>query len=153
MNVFFQGLDEDMWYLAKAKIGVRAVEDMRGVFARDADTKVVLAGCVLNNWTYSAVHAHIWIDNPMVLRHGFLEEVANYVFNTSGKELMVGMVPGDNAEALKLDEHIGFKEKYRIKNGYMHDVDYVIMEATREDLARWLPQENENGWQERARSA
>lgn len=154
MNIEFIALEPRRdWMLVSRKLGLRYVDDTKGILAVDVEKFEPVAGVVLNNWTYNAVQAHFWVDNPFVLRHGFLEEVANYIFNTAGKNLIIGFVPADNEEALKLDKHIGFRETYRIPGGYMYDVDYVILEATREDLARWLPAEVEHGQERRARSA
>lgn len=141
--VFYPFVVDRDWGLAIQKLGIRFVEDTKGIIAVDEREKKVVAGCIMNNWTYSSVQVHFWIDKPMVLRHGFLEEIARYVFDVAHKDLMIGLVPADNEEALKLDKHIGFKETHRIKGGYMYDIDYVIMEARREDVLRWLPVKEE----------
>ena len=151
---FFPMVPKRDWSLVKRELGLKWVEDTRGIIAVDQVSGRVLAGCIFNNWTHNAVQVHFWISNPMVIRHGFFQEVCRYVFDVAGREKMVGMVPGDNAEALKLDKHLGFRETHRITGGYMYDVDYVILEAVRADLSRWLPQEEVvDGWERRTRRA
>ena len=141
MNVGYRPLDPHIdWNLVQHRIGLKWIEDTKGIVAMDMKTNKRVAIAVFNNWTYSAVQIHLWIDNPMVLRHGFLQEIYNYTFNTGARDSLVGMVPEFNEEALKLNAHIGLKEVGRIPNAYRDDEAYVIMQGTREDLARWEPQ-------------
>ena len=139
MRIEYVSLNTNHWPLVKDRLGLHWSTDTRGILALDCDDDdLIVAGVVLNNWAHNSVQAHIWIDNPMVIRHGLFNEVADFVFNVAQKELLLGVVPSDNEAALKLDQHIGFVEKYRIRDGYMQGIDYVILEARREDVARWL---------------
>lgn len=140
MNIrFIPMVPEVDWPLVNDKIGTRWVEDTKGILAIDDKSGECVAGCILNNWTYSSVCVHQWIDNPLVLRHGFFEEICRYVFEVAGREVLIGLVPADNEKALKLNKHIGFKETHRVKDGFRRGVDTVIMEARYEDLYRWMP--------------
>ena len=69
----------------------------------------------------------------MLFRHGFAEEVFNYIFNTAGRGVVIGVTPADNAPALKFNKHIGLVELYRIKDGYAQGVDYVVQELRKEN--------------------
>jgi hypothetical protein len=120
------------------KLGLKGTEDMKGIIAV-SDEGEPEAGCILNNWTYNAVFCHMWIDNPMVIKHGFFKEIGNYVFNICEKNVMIGMVPSDNDEALRLNKHIGFRETHRIKDGHSIGIDYVVMEGNRQDFSKWVP--------------
>lgn len=149
MRVEFIGLDmERHWPLVQNVLGVKRCEDTKGILAIDKESNAPVAVCVMDGWSHTSVQIHIAIGRKMVLRHGFLEEIADYVFNQCGRELMIGLVPGNNEAALKLDRHIGFTETYRVKDGFDRGVDYVVMEMRREDC-RWL----NDGWQESARRA
>jgi len=107
--------------------------------------------CVCDTWTENSVVIHQAVLTPMLLRHGWLEEVADYVFNTAKRKLMIGLVPSNNEAALKLNDHIGFTETYlndhigftetyRIKDAIADGIDTVIMELRAEDCT-WTPQE------------
>ena len=134
MNVkFFPLVVERDWPWVSQTLGVKLCEDTKGIVAVDLESNAPVAVCVLDSWSRSSVQAHIRVIRKMALRHGFLEEVANYVYGTCGMEVMIGVVPGNNEAALKLDKHIGFTEKHRVKDGYDKGVDYVIMEMTREE--------------------
>lgn len=147
--ISFHSLKIEQWGLVHEALGLRWVEDTRGIWAVRDNAPVAL--CVLQNWTQSSVCAHLWVGNPMVLRHGFFEEVADFVFNKAGMYTMIGMVPANNEKALKLNKHIGLSELCRIPDGFSPGEDWVIMTANRESLSRWLG--DEDGFEERSRSA
>ena len=116
------------------------VEDTRGITAEHEDE--VQAVCILDSWSPNSCMIHIWIANPFVLRHGFAEEVFKYVFD-SGRELIIGNTPSNNPMALKFIKNIGFKEVFRLKDGFDKGVDYVITEMRKSDC-RYL-KEADNG--------
>lgn len=88
-------------------------------------------------WTPNAVQMHIWINHPEAyLSKEFIQEGFGYPFN-SGRNLVIGVTPGDNARALEFNRKIGFVEKYRIKDGWSLGTDMVIQELRR-DECRWL---------------
>ena len=83
-------------------------EDTRGITATD-DEGIPQAVCVFDNWSFNSCMIHIWIENALVLKHGFAEEVFKFAFSEeSGRELIIGITPADNHKALKFIEHIGF---------------------------------------------
>lgn len=152
MNIKFRALFPPKdWPTVYDKLGLRWVEDTKGIMAvDDDDPSKILAACILNNWTYSSVHVHFWIDSPMVIRAGFFHEVCRYVFVDAARVKMIGLVPANNEQAIRLDQKIGFKEGYRVKQGYMEDVDFIVFEATQQDLARWMTEEKWHGRKERS---
>lgn len=89
-------------------------------------------------WTPNAVQMHIWIKHPEAyLSREFIQEGFGYPFG-SGRNLVIGVTPGDNERALAFNQKIGFVEKYRIKDGWSLGTDMVIQEMRRENC-RWLP--------------
>ena len=116
--------------------GIMPVPDMQGIVAENECGH--FQGCaIFGHWSPSSVQAHVIVENPMLLRHGFLEEAARYVFITCDRGVIIGLVPSNNEKALKLDAHIGFKEVGRVRDGHDFGVDTVIMELRRENC-RWL---------------
>ncbi len=134
------------WHWIQPRIHCQVCADTKGIVSVNERGEYD-AACVFDAWSPNSVQAHICIENPWVIRHGFLREIADYVFNDCGRGIIIGPVPGDNTEALKFDKHIGFTEVGRIKDGFDHGVDYVILEMRREDC-RWLT-EKEDGWREK----
>ncbi len=105
-------------------------EDSRGITAlKDGEPVAV---CIMDNWSHNSCMMHIWIGNPMVLRHGFAEEVFGFVFS-NGREKVIGITPSDNQKALKFNAHIGFQEIGRIKDGYKVGVDFVLTELNKSE--------------------
>ncbi len=134
MKVAFKRIScEEEWKWFCERNPLSLVPDMTSILAYDPDTKKNLACCVMDTWTAGSCQVHFAIDNPFVIRHGFFEEVSKFVFDTSGRLAMYGLVPSDNKKALSVDKKIGFREITRLKDAFKHGVDYVLLELRRED--------------------
>jgi hypothetical protein len=118
----------------------RHCEDTRGITALDPK-KGPLGICLMDTWTINSVFIHIWIDNPIILRKGFLEEIFGFIFGEdSGRKMVVGLTPSDNKKALKFIDHVGMKEIYRIPDSFSDGVDAVMTLMKKEDC-RWIEHE------------
>ncbi len=131
------------WEWIQVLFGIAATDKTKGIVAvreyEDGKTEPV-AVAVFDNWTHNSVCVHWWLDTPMVLRHGFFEEVAHYIFVVCKKQIMIGLIPADKTKSIKLAIHLGFVEVCRVKDGYAVGIDQVIMEGRVENAGRWLPQ-------------
>lgn len=127
------------WGWVQSHLPLKRVEDTNGIMAIDLDKNETVAGAIFDTWTTTAVQAHLIVQNPMVLRHGFLEECCDFVFNVAGRDMMIGLVPSDKEAALKLNPKIGFTELVRIPQAVEDDVDMVVMIMRREDC-NFLPE-------------
>lgn len=101
------------------------------------DTGELLAGAVMDSFTNTACNVHLAIENPIVLRHGFLERVAQETFLLRNRKTIFGLTPSDNAKALKFNEHIGMKYVTEIPDAYDEGVGYVVTRMDR-DTSPWL---------------
>ena len=108
-----------------------------GIIAEDKEADEIVAMACFDSWTDNSVTIHWAIDNAMVLRHGFIEECFDYVFNTCEKGIMLATIPSDNLKSLKLSTHIGLEVLYKIKDGFKRGVDCVILEIRKENC-KWL---------------
>ena len=113
----------------------------RGITAVDANRGEPVAFFIAQEWTHTAAQVHQVIIKSMVIRHGWFEEIANWMFNEAQRIKLVGLVPSDKQMALKLNKKLGFKELCRIKDGYDRGIDYIVMELNREDCPYWKPLE------------
>jgi RimJ/RimL family protein N-acetyltransferase len=118
-------------------------EDLKGIMAVDKDGNLAGA-CLFNSWSHNSCQIHIYIGSPFILKHGFQQEVFNYVFNTCGMGAVVGVTPADNSKALKFIKNIGLKELCRIPEGHDKGVDSVITCLTKADC-RWIYRLNGSG--------
>ena len=128
----FKALAPVHWMEIPEEARPRRCEDTRGIVALK-EGKLV-AACVLDSWTENSCQIHIHIEDPFVLKHGFAEEVFSYVFSEdSGRKVIIGVTPADNARALKFITHMGFEEVGRIPDGFKDGVDYVLTTMRREE--------------------
>ena len=115
-------------------------EDTKGVVAEHDDG--TLAGVVLlDMWTLNSVQMHIGVVDPMCLRR-LHREVAEYVFLTCNRKIMIGLTPSTNKKAIKLNKHFGFEEVHRVKDAVSDGVDIIVLELRRENC-RYLPKVKE----------
>ncbi len=103
----------------------------RGIVAIDNEGQPC-GVCLADGWTHTACTTHVAIQKPMCLRKLF-SEFAEYVFVTCNKQMMIGIVESTHTKATKLDRHIGFKEIYRITDGYAPGVDQIILRLNKAD--------------------
>ena len=140
MDVEFRNFDGPSdWGVVQKYMPLKRVDDTGGIVAVDKETNETVGIVVMDSWTATSVQIHQIIINPMVLRHGFFEEVAEYVFNHAGRELMIGLVPSNNAKALQMNGKIGFETAAVIPDGVDTGVDIVIMTMRKEQCKFWVP--------------
>lgn len=116
-------------------------EGTNGIVAFNRETHRTLAVLVAQEWTYTSCTVHQVILNPLVIRHGWFQEIADWLFIRAKRLALYAPVPSDNVKALKFNAKLGFKEVCRLKDAYDHGVDFVIMELRPEDA-------NEKLWQQ-----
>lgn len=126
------------WGWINQQVEILRVEDTAGIVGIDLNKNETVAACVMDNWTNNSVQCHFMVANKMALRHGFLQECLDYIFNVCDKKYIYGMVPGNNEKAIKLNKHMGFTEKVRLKEAFADGVDYIVMEMKRENC-KYLP--------------
>jgi hypothetical protein len=88
---------------------------------------------VFDSWSPNSVQCHQAVTDPLVFKHGFHRMAADYVFNRAGRNLMIGLTPSDNEAAIKLNEHYGFREAWRVPDGYDKGVDYIVYMMHRDE--------------------
>lgn len=104
-----------------------------------------------DGWTHNSVVMHIWIKPGFMADRDFVREAFRYPFEIGNRGVVIGLIPGYNAPSLTLAKAIGFREAYRIKDGYASGTDLVIQEMRREEC-RWLTGESTDGRKERTGS-
>ena len=97
----------------------------------------IVAACVADSFSAVGCNVHYGIENPMVIKHGFIHKIAHHLFIERGRTVIFGLVPASNLKALKLDKHIGFVEEARLREAYDVGVDLVILRMDKASC-RWL---------------
>lgn len=108
-------------------------EDTKGLVVED-DVGRILAAAAFDSWSHTSCNIHIAIDNPMVIRRGFIAQIKDYVFNQAGRKMMLGFTPANNAKALRFNEKVGMREIFRLKDGYADGVDYVVTRMMKDEV-------------------
>ena len=127
------------WIWIKARTQVIAMEDSQGLVVYNDDGSIA-AGAVFDSFSPDGCMVHWAVDNPWVLRHGFLQEIARHLFVTCKRERIFGLVPSNNKKAIKFDLHVGMREVARIPHALGEGVDYIVMTMTKAEC-RWLADE------------
>ena len=124
--------DELAWLCERT--GIAPTGDMKAVQACDAFGRIY-AQVAAEGWTPNAVRLHIAVDEPIALR-SLLHAAAVWIFDQAKRGLALGVIKSDNARSLRLAKHIGFREAYRVQDGWAKGVDLVALEMRRE-WCRW----------------
>ena len=140
MNIEFIALDISRdWKWLSIVLPLPLTNQTKGFLAMDTDINRPVAAAIFDHWTFTGVCVHWWIDKPMVLRHGFFEEIADYAFNVCERTVMIGLIESTNTKSLKLAKRVGFVEVGRIKDGVKLGSDQVFLEGRIENAGNWLP--------------
>jgi GNAT superfamily N-acetyltransferase len=142
MNLTFAALPEAGPFRLEALDQTQAVdtEGTTGILAFDEGRLV--AGALFDCWTHTSVQIHVFVTDPLALRHGFQQEVFEYLFDVCGRKMVLGVTPSNNARALKFNAHMGFREVFRVADGFAEGVDLVLSQMRREDC-RWIDGQQE----------
>lgn len=130
--------DRDWRWLAE-RASCALCEDTKGIVALRNNTPLAMAA--FDSWTYTSVTAHIAIEDPMVIRHGFIDEIMRYVFGECGKEMIIGVTNSTNKKLLGFISKLGFEELYRVPDGYDRGIDVVVSRLLKTDWERKNGQE------------
>lgn len=101
-----------------------------------------LGACVLYDyWTINSVQVHVFAPSLKALFNAeSLREIFTYPFITARRSVLVGVTPSNQKGSLAVSAWLGFREKYRIRDGWSVGVDMVLKELRREDC-RFLSQD------------
>jgi len=111
--------------------------DTQGIVAYDE--RGIQAVAVFDSWTVDACSVHFAIANPLVIRRGFLHEIGRHLFEACDRKRIFGLVPDNNAKAVKFDHHIGMRTVAHIPDAISEGVGYHVMRMDKEEC-RWITQ-------------
>jgi RimJ/RimL family protein N-acetyltransferase len=85
-----------------------------------------------DDWTPNSVRMHLAVDTPVAGRALLLPAFA-YPFLEVGVELAIGTIVTTNRRSLALALHLGFREVYRVKDGWASGEHLALLELHRSD--------------------
>ena len=118
-----------LWNWLRKRTMLSWSTDLRciGIMRQDG----AIAGAVgFNGWSEKSAWMHVALDSAHSLNRTLLRAVFGYAFIETGREAVYGLTSKQNAEALNLNDRLGFK---RIGE----TCDSIIFEMRHEDC-RWL---------------
>ena len=105
--------------------------DTKGVVAyKDG---VIVGAVAMDTWSHNSCRIHIAVEDMLIFKHGWPEEVFNYIFNECDMGVIMGITPACNARAIRFIKHIGFVEVFRLKDGFEEGIDFVCTEYRKEN--------------------
>jgi hypothetical protein len=138
MGYRIRDLMQEDWDWTQKRLGLVQTSDTRGLVAFNEFDELERAAVVIfDNWTTNSVRVHQVIVRPMVIRHGWFELIAEYVFDHGKRKIMYGTVPSDNVKAKRLNAHIGMTVVATLKDAISDGVDMLVYEVRREDFRWW----------------
>ena len=96
----------------------------RGIIAFDASG--IRGGVALDNWTRNSAHVHIALDTPIAARS--LRPALERYVRQLGLGVLLGVIQADNAKSIRLAEHFGFEQAYRLRDGWDEGRDLLFFE-------------------------
>lgn len=128
-------MNSNDWPLFYSKTMAIRCDDTKGIVALRGERTI--AGAAFDNWTRTSCQMHIWVQDVVAIRHGFITEICDYVFNTCGRRMLFGMIPANNPKSIKFATHAGMREVFRVVDGFAEGVDYILMRMDK-DTCRWI---------------
>ena len=83
-------------------------------------------GVALDNWTRNSAHVHIALDTPIAAR--VLRPALERYVRQLGLGVLLGVIQADNAKSIRLAEHFGFEQAYRLRDGWDEGRDLLFFE-------------------------
>jgi RimJ/RimL family protein N-acetyltransferase len=101
------------------------------------DEQELMGGSVFSNYTHESIGMHVahWVPNW--INRELLFHTFGYPFLQLGVARIFGQVPADNADALRFDLHLGFREIARIPKVFKGGVDDIVV-CMEKDECRFL---------------
>lgn len=135
MNI--QAATPEQMAIACQALGAAITNNAQGIACVDGDG--TLGAVVLyDDWTPNAVTVHIYSASPKYMFNPrFIHEIFWFPYVYGTRSVLVGTIQADNEGSLKLAKALGFRETYRVTDGWSDGIDMVIVEMRRQDC-RWL---------------
>jgi hypothetical protein len=128
------------WEWFRSRNNITMTQDTRGFVALMNGQPA--AACAINHYHGYSVEIHQVILRPIVIRHGWLEEVSREMFGDNVLSIY-SFVFSSLPKVIKFNEHLGMKVQGRIPDANGPGDDYIVMSGIRKDC-RFL-EENKDG--------
>ena len=121
------------WGWVKSHVPLLRVQDTCGIMAIDTEKNETVGAAIFDNFLHNSAQGTFIVTTPMVLKHGFLEEIADFIFEHCGKDYIYALVQDGNKKAIKLNHHLGFRQIFRMPEGFGKGVDFLVLSLHKDD--------------------
>jgi RimJ/RimL family protein N-acetyltransferase len=121
-----------------SKMPYLLVEDTCGIVAFKDGKQI--GAVIFDNFLNNSVQGSIWMESPMLIRHGLLDVAFDFAFNKAKKDYIYCLVSEKNIRSLRLCKKLGGKEKMRIPQGYNDNEDFIVMQIHKYDCMYYQTQ-------------
>lgn len=119
----------------EARLGPVLTSNAKAIKAIDA-TDTIRGMVAYDNWTTTAVQAHMLVESPIVWR-SLVGPAFRYPFEEAGKTLLLGLIPEHNRRSVEMTYRLGFQIAHRVLDGWAPGDDLLLFEMRKSDC-RWL---------------
>ena len=125
------------WGWVKKKVPMNRVEDTHGIMAIDVEKQRTMGACIIDNVMRNSCQITLIMDSPFLIKHGFIGEIFDYIFNNLGLEYCYALIADSNIKSVRLCKHLGGVEKMRMPEGFDKGVDMIVFQIHRDDVLSW----------------
>ena len=117
------------WLVSRTRCAVtRGFKAIKAVDARGQ-----IRGMVgYDGWTENAVTSHMAVDTPIAWR-SLIPACFEYPFLECRRDILLGVIPADNAKSWGMASHLGFRIAHTVMDGWAKGVGLLLLELRRED--------------------
>lgn len=109
--------------------------DAKGVAFKSGEE--LLAMALYDHWAWNSVQVHLYSSGPRYLfDKGFRNAVFEYPFVQGQRGVLITVTPEDATASLAISRAFGFKEIFRIRDGWKVGISMVVKEFRKENWKR-----------------
>lgn len=123
------------WLAKRAQLVVSPT--LRAIEATDEASGRILGMVGYDSWLPNACSMHVALEEPIAARR-LLGPAFGIPFIEMDLGLVLAWILSTNPRSLAFTRHLGFRETYRVADGWQPGIDLVLFEMRREQC-RWIP--------------
>ena len=140
MNVVYVAFDGPThWDWIQKRHPFLRVTDTCGFMAVDGETAEPIAAAIFDTFMHNTAQVSMIIDNMAAVKHGFIEEMAQFLFDGYGKDYAYCKVSANNTKSLRITKRAGFKEVGRLSGAGLNGCDHILFEMHKDDCIFYTP--------------
>jgi hypothetical protein len=129
------------WAWIQERYPFLRMADTCGFMTIDRDTGDLLAAVICDTFMHNTAQLSLIVEDSVVFKHGFAEEVAQYMIEGHQKDWAFCKVSANNSKCLSIVDWMGFKEVGRLSGAGKDGCDHILFEMHKDDCKFYIPAE------------